>query len=403
MKRIDILIIWLVAIITSGSWIGTQLWGISSPNVYLVASLLSIASVFCSYKGRKQWHVVQQARMSELEKMMREYQSLSDQAIGHTQNQFLTLEKDVESACQIMQSSVRKINDSFTGLVGQSSNQRQVLNALVKEVLQMTGSNSHDDREQVGLERFFAETHAIVGEFVSKLTELKNSSTQIAISFEQMQDKVMRIASSLDNVAKLTQQTDLLALNAAIEAARAGEAGRGFAVVADEVRSLASRTRNFNEEIGIMLKDIVASIQEVDAQVTQATQSDLSLAERSGDNLTHLGGELLRITDKAREHSQQITSMTEQIEELTQEGVMAVQFEDIVTQIMGRLSKKTLEISAYLHEFQDMHRDRELKDGLQRYAIRNERMKSLLSNLHKDSKDQERIKDQSAFSDVEFF
>ena len=197
-----------------------------------------------------------------------------------------------------------------------------------------------------------------------------------------MQDKVARITISLDDVAGITKQTDLLALNAAIEAARAGEAGRGFAVVADEVRDLAARTGGFNIQIRQSLADIVASLKEVGARVAAASQTDMSVAEKSQATLIGLGKEMLELTETARQHSHHITEVTERMHLLTQEGVLAMQFEDIVTQMMGRISQRTLNVGEYLHAFLSLHQDKGETDGLQRFKRRTERLVALLVDSH---------------------
>lgn len=381
MIRPDTLLTWFALALAAGCWLWAQAMGAVSPLAHLLLSMILIGVIYFSRRGRSQWKSRQQLRLGELEQVMSQYQTLSDQAMAHAETQLLLLEKDLEEARLIIRDSVSKLSGSLTGLETQSSDQRQVLNSLIEEMLQMTGSETSQDQEQAGLQRFFDETHALIAEFVSKMNDLKQSSSGIAASFDLMQRKVTRIGGSLDDVTKITQQTDMLALNAAIEAARAGEAGRGFAVVADEVRTLASRTKEFNNEIRIALNDILGSLETIGLQVTQATQTDLSLAERSQVTLASLGNELLELTGKAREHSRHITEVADQIQHLTHEGVMAMQFEDIVAQMMNRIAQNTLTVGQYLHTFLQLHQDREQTDGLQRFKSRIQRLESLLAEV----------------------
>ncbi|MGE5467145.1 MAG: methyl-accepting chemotaxis protein [Ignavibacteria bacterium] len=377
MKRLDDLLVWLAAALLAALW----LWSLTGSPVSVHLFLLPLAVLGCgvliSRRERSRWKARQRRRMEELEAAMTEYQRLSEGAMGKADTRFSQLEREMDEARGIIRDSVGRLYGSLTGLESQSSDQRQVLNALIGEMLSMTGSDADHELERAGLQRFFDETHALIGEFVRKMAELKDSSASIGESFGRMQAHVERIMASLDDIADITKQTDMLALNAAIEAARAGEAGRGFAVVADEVRKLAARTGGFNTDIRNALGDILTSLREVGVQVDQATQTDLGVAENSQQNLAALGAEMLELTAKAREHSRHITEVSEKIQSLTQEGVLAMQFEDIVTQMMERISRSTQEVGAYLHELLTLHQDRDQSDGLRRFGTRIERLKEL--------------------------
>lgn len=120
-------------------------------------------------------------------------------------------------------------------------------------------------------------------------------------------------------------------------------------------------------------------MQDVDDSVTKASEIDLSIAEHSQENLNNLSTELLNLSSAAREHSHQITQVTEKIHKLTMEGVMAVQFEDIVTQMMDRILHKTLSLSQFFLRFMELHNDRTETNGFRRFNKRIEGMQSLLT------------------------
>ncbi|MEY2631350.1 MAG: hypothetical protein RIR00_4, partial [Pseudomonadota bacterium] len=254
-KRIDDLILFAALgfgalYVLTGQW-----WSGVDARLVLALVLFFIAvSLIIARHEKKKWQQKQQHRMGELEGVMKEYEQLAGQAMQVADLQIRRLEKEIDEARSLIRSAMDKLSGSLTGLQSQSSNQRQMLHTLVDEMLQLTSDGDAHEAESQGLQRFFNETHALIGEFVQKVSELKDNSARIAGNFEQMKSEVEAISKLLDDVSQITRQTDLLALNAAIEAARAGEAGRGFAVVADEVRNLAARTNSFSGQIRSALK-----------------------------------------------------------------------------------------------------------------------------------------------------
>ncbi|WP_197488424.1 methyl-accepting chemotaxis protein [Methylomonas koyamae] len=368
--------------------IGFELWHLLTdrfvPHGYLALMLLlGVASVLSS-RSRAKWYSEQQSRMAALDAVINEYQQLSDQVLGQAGRKITDFQSEMDTAKNLIKDSVGKLHGSLTGLQTLSAKQQAALVTLIDQMLLMTGNcEQEQEQEQVGIHRFFSEANHLIDEFVRKIKELNDNSQRISHSFNQMKTQVERISGLLNQITSITTQTDLLALNAAIEAARAGEAGRGFAVVADEVRKLAHNTSEFNNQIRGTLADILRSMSDIDASVTLANNTDLSIAEDSQENLMQIGTELVALSKLAREHSHQITEVTEQMHKLTMEGVVAVQFEDIVTQMMGRLSQKNQAIGDIFHKFMELHRDRDESSGLQRFDKRVSGLKLLLNHSTK--------------------
>ena len=127
------------------------------------------------------------------------------------------------------------------------------------------------------------ESSRLVAKSQNNIASLISEVDAASLRVNEMNDETKNINTILGVIGDISEQTNLLALNAAIEAARAGEQGRGFAVVADEVRQLANRTKESTEQIGVVLKRLVAGSSDiVSAMENTKTQCEQTAQEAQG-------------------------------------------------------------------------------------------------------------------------
>ncbi len=161
---------------------------------------------------------------------------------------------------------------------------------------------------------------------------------------------ISEVSNLLDDVNQITSQTDLLALNAAIEAARAGEAGREFAVVADEVRALSKRTSLFNEQIRSSVTKIEASIKLASKSDEKASNIDTTAADSSLDHVSAMWDEMQTLNSTAGNQAQRISEIADSIQVLVNEGIISLQFDDIVSQLMDQVDERINILESSTHE-----------------------------------------------------
>jgi methyl-accepting chemotaxis protein len=108
-------------------------------------------------------------------------------------------------------------------------------------------------------------------EIVNTIGEIRKSSDNTVLYMARLEKTSNEIATILESVEDISQQTHLLALNAAIESARAGNAGRGFAVVADEIGKLSINTSNAVKNVSTLISGIQEEILGVSTMVKENT------------------------------------------------------------------------------------------------------------------------------------
>lgn len=165
----------------------------------------------------------------------------------------------ISTAANALSSDAQQIDGAIVeqqDAVNQVSSSTSELLATVQDIAASAAEAANAAKASDNESTQGMQTVAQMASSIDNLTvEIQNAST--AISKVEIDSNT--IATVLDVIRGIADQTNLLALNAAIEAARAGEQGRGFAVVADEVRSLAQRTQTSTLEIQQMVESLQSS------------------------------------------------------------------------------------------------------------------------------------------------
>lgn len=156
----------------------------------------------------------------------------------------------------------------------------------------------------------------VSSQFQQAVAEIQSLAANVNCSGDVIQELVAEttnIASVLDVIKGIAEQTNLLALNAAIEAARAGEQGRGFAVVADEVRTLASKTQQSTGDINVMIENLRAGVSravETMNESQQKAEKTVEYAMESESNIQNISGSMVSISDRILQVASAIEEQT---------------------------------------------------------------------------------------------
>jgi methyl-accepting chemotaxis protein len=237
-----------------------------------------------------------------------------ERAIGATTS---TVKSDLERARRVVHEAATRLDRSFRSLHSAAAAHRDALQSVAEALY---GGN-------VANRSFAGPSEALLRQFVEEIVRVSRDSMRIIDQVSDLSSRVDSIVECADAIDGLARETRFIAFNARIETHRAGEAGRTFKVVADEVKRLANASSTLSNQIRQSVSECHVKLREVNATSTGLASHDMSRAIDSHKGLTDAVGKL----DAVNRH---LDEMVGELEKSVAEAARALQFEEIVSQIL---------------------------------------------------------------------
>ena len=285
--------------------------------------------------------------LSALEAVLREC-ALSFRA------QHEAIRSEVGRVQSMLSDAILTLTTSFNGIIAATQAQEAIAVSLVKD---------DDDAESgASFDEFIKNTSDVMQKVVDNVIMNSKLGMELVELTDRISKRAADVESILGEIAGIAKQTNLLALNAAIEAARAGEAGRGFAVVADEVRDLSTRTSQFSQQIAVVMKSMREGVSGAEDAIERLASTDMNFALESKQQVEQVLTSMEGLNQQRGKAILLLGQYAHTMDDEVGRAVTALQFQDMVSQLIAHVDKRTAALSAFMDEL-DV-----LSNGIQRTA-----------------------------------
>jgi methyl-accepting chemotaxis protein len=184
----------------------------------------------------------------------------------------------------------------------------------------------------------------VLHQFTDLLATVSKQSIRTVYRIDDMARELDAVFKLVASVNEISEETFILAVNATIEAAHADGGGRSFSVIASNVRELSKKTRRFNEQIESQIVKARQTVNEVREIIGDMASRDLNVALAGKERVQEMLLQLQNVERFVASSLDKATDSAGLIRTAADEAVTALQFEDILMQILQEISGRVEEL-----------------------------------------------------------
>lgn len=246
-----------------------------------------------------------------------------------------------------LRDTIREVEEAVVGVCGSfqeiAKRAREVVSSGV-----MRCSQSGPDQEGSGVAGLIEDTRRTMGLLLQRIEQSSQISSATVDRMQEIEKRMQGLHETLADIDRISAQARLLAFNGQLEAARAGEYGAAFGIVATETAKMAQHTVDASKSIRQMIATLSTSLTEGTSELRQRAEVDRQEADsvrgevtRSLDSLAALHSKFCRAVEETKLNSRQVG------EDLSQ-AIVAMQFQDAMSQRVGHVAHTLEEIHEVL-------------------------------------------------------
>ena len=243
------------------------------------------------------------------------------------------IEDQVAQARELLTDAIRKITSNFRVLDHQTAAQK----TLIKDVIDAISGSSGKNTNHISAQVFARETSQVLHQFTDLLATVSKQSIRTVYRIDDMARELDHVFKLVASVNEISEETFILAVNATIEAAHADGGGRSFSVIAANVRELSKKTRRFNEQIESQIVKARQAVGEVREIIGDMASRDLNVALAGKERIQEMLLQLQTVERFVATSLDKATESAGHIRNAADEAVTALQFEDILMQMLEQI------------------------------------------------------------------